>query len=300
VQKSLPPIESLQCFLAAAATNNFKRAARTCHLSPSAFGQRIRQLEAHLDASLFERTTRRVELTNAGKRLLPAVTKALRSIDDLHALAHDSSQVVPRTLTVGTRHELGVSWLSPMLYQLEESVPGLTLHLYFGSGTEFWERLESGRIDAAVSSARLPSRRFAFQQLHEERYWMVAATALLQKQPIRDVRSLTKHLLVDTNPGLPLTRYWLDATPEHTHAQFQDARYLGTIAAVRDHVVRGQGVAVLPEYFVRQHVKAGTLKRLFPRKKLLSDHFRLVYLPENVDAAVIKKLAATMRKTPLQ
>lgn len=297
--QSLPPIESLECFVAAARSESFRQAARTLHLSPSAFGQRIRQLEEHLSVLLFERTTRKVALTSAGSRLLPQIADALAVIAELPYQAHDTDEVVPRTLTIGTRHELGLSWLNPMLMRLEKSIPGLTLHLYFGSGTEFWERLESGAIDVAVSSARLPPRRFAFEQIHEERYCMVASQKFMKRRTVDTYSSLVDQLLVDSNADLPLARYWLDADPKRARLQFENVRYLGTIAAVRDFVLRREGVAVLPEYFVRADLKAGRLLQLFGKKKLLSDHFRLVYLPKRRDESTIQALAAAMRKEPL-
>jgi DNA-binding transcriptional LysR family regulator len=300
VQYDLPPIESLECFAAAAATGNFRKAAQRVHLSASAFGQRIRQLEDYLQVRLFERTTRQVHLSEAGQRLLPTITEMLARMTELPEMARDTSGIVPRSLTVGTRHELGISWLTPAIRDLEDLIPGLTLHLYFGSGTEFWELLEARQIDAVVTSARLPSRRFAFERLHEERYVMVASSRLARRDKLRTVEDLRSQVLVDSNPSLPLARYWLDAEPDRAHLQFGDFRYLGTIAAIRDFVLRGSGVAVLPEYFVNRDIRAGRLKRLFSRKKVLSDHFRLVYLPGCREAALVQSLAAELRKMPLR
>jgi hypothetical protein len=58
-------LESLRCFVHAAAELSFRVAAKACALSPAAFGDRIRRLEEDLGAPLFERTTRKVTLTAA-------------------------------------------------------------------------------------------------------------------------------------------------------------------------------------------------------------------------------------------
>jgi DNA-binding transcriptional LysR family regulator len=113
--QNLPPVEALECFVAGARLMNFRRAAQSVSLSPSAFGQRIRQLEEYLGVEVFERTTRRVALSEAGQRVLPEIRKTLDSISTLPGLARDTSEVIPRSLTIGTRHELGLSWLYPML-----------------------------------------------------------------------------------------------------------------------------------------------------------------------------------------
>jgi DNA-binding transcriptional LysR family regulator len=155
--------------------------------------------------------------------------------------------------------------------------------------------LEEGQIDAAVTSARLPPRRFAFEELHQERYYMVGT------QGIRSLTTLAKHLLVDCDPSLPLTRYWLDASSDNANFEFREVRYLGTIAAVREFLLRDkQAVAVLPAYFVENDIRKGRLKRLFPKARLLSDHFRLVYRHNRNDAYVIQQVAAEMRARPLR
>ena len=63
-------LESLRCFVSAAQNLNFGRAARAVRLSASAFSERISRLEEELGVSLFERSTRQVQLSVAGRVLL--------------------------------------------------------------------------------------------------------------------------------------------------------------------------------------------------------------------------------------
>ena len=60
----------------------------------------------------------------------------------------------PMELALGTRHELGLSWIVPMLGLLEREHPHLTLDLYFSSGPDLELRVRSGEIDCAVTSRR--------------------------------------------------------------------------------------------------------------------------------------------------
>lgn len=298
--QSLPPIESLECFLVASSRLNFAKAASSINLSPAAFGQRIRQLEEYVGNALFIRTTRTVELTAAGERLIPKVEAILDSASSLPALARDEGVVVERSMTIGTRHELGLSWLTPLLPRLERAVPGLTLHLHFGSGDGIVGGVEEGSLDAAVCSIRLSDSKFAFELLHEESYQLVGSPKLLDDHPIPNLGALVDHTLIDTNAALPLARYWLDADAERMHLQFQRLRYLGTIGAIRSLVLRGLGVAVLPSYFVGRDLKSGRLMPILPKKKVLTDHFRLLYSSKSRDTEVFATLAHVMRDTPLR
>src|SRR5688500_15413615 len=113
-----PPValslETLRCFAEAARLLNFRAAARAVALSPAAFGQRIRQAEEEVDARLFHRTTRAVVLTEAGLKLLPHAQRALSAFDDCHQALRTDATPANLELVLGTRHELGLSWILPM------------------------------------------------------------------------------------------------------------------------------------------------------------------------------------------
>src|SRR5439155_249098 len=116
---SMPPyLESLRCFEAAAALLNFRVAANTVALSPAAFGERIKRLEDQLEAPLFVRTTRRVALTPAGQRLVPHVRRLLADAERCAEIVHEHAAPSPYALAIGTRFELGLSWLTPALKPL--------------------------------------------------------------------------------------------------------------------------------------------------------------------------------------
>lgn len=286
--------------MAAAGTLNFRSAASEVHLSPAAFGQRIRQLEEFLGVPLFVRTTRKVSLSDAGRRLVPKARSILESVADLIPLAHDQDVIVERNITIGTRHELGLSWLTPLIPELEKAVPGVIVHLRFSDGAELLRLVAKGEIDAAVSSTRLADRRFAFELLHEEEYQLVASDKLVEKQNITSVESLVDQPLIDANSSLPLARYWLDADKERAHLQFETLRFMGTIGAIREVVLRGQGVAVLPSYFIKKDIEEGRLQALFSDKKLLSDNFRLLFARNSRQFSVFEKFAEIMRDCPLR
>ena len=114
---ALPNLESISCFLAAARTLNFRAAAKTGALTPAAFGKRIKQLEAQLGCRLFERSTRHVTLTPNGEAMLPEARALLHTAN---RCVHAGRGSADRTdcLSIGTRYELGLSWLVPMLTDL--------------------------------------------------------------------------------------------------------------------------------------------------------------------------------------
>ncbi len=297
---SLPSLESLRCFDAAARLLRFRAAAKAVALTPAAFGHRIRQLEEELGVRLFERTTRSVRLTSAGLSLVPHARACLESAAACARAARGELAPPATDLLVGTRHELGISWLTPSLRTIGEAHPGLTLHLYFGSGPDILLRVRTLEIDCAVTSSRLADPMLEALPLHEEHYAFVAAPGLLRESPLRRAEDARRHTLIDASPELPLFGYFRDAAGDVERLAFARVLRIGTIGAIRELVLQGEGVAVLPRYLVRDDLTQKTLVRVFPRVTPVHDWFRLVYRRDDPRRAIYEALATTLTRIPLR
>jgi DNA-binding transcriptional LysR family regulator len=296
----LPSIESLRCFTAAAKLLNFRAAARSVALTPAAFGQRIKQLEEQLGAPLFQRTTRSVRLTESGLALLPAAERTLLAAAECVRSGSEGRSLVPMDVTLGTRHELGLSWILPQLDALTKAQPWLRLHLYFGSGADILMRVRSMEIECAVTSSLLTDPKLDSLRLHREDYVFVGATALLDKKPLEKAKHAEAHTLLDTDVGLSLFRYFRDAPGGGDHLRFGSVMRLGTIEAIRLRVLAHAGIAVLPEYVVRKDIASGRLTKILPNVALISDWFRLVFRIDDPRRSIYEQMAAQMSEVPLK
>ncbi|GAA0453318.1 LysR family transcriptional regulator [Streptomyces sp. NPDC046215] len=142
-------IRQLRYFLTVAEELHFGRAAERLHIVQSAVSQQIRRLERELDAELFDRTTRSVRLTEAGRRLLPharevlaARSRALAAIDDLRAERAG-------TLRLGTSSGLGAR-LDTILAAFARLAPRAELELVTGTTDDRLKRVRSGELDATL------------------------------------------------------------------------------------------------------------------------------------------------------
>jgi LysR family transcriptional regulator, glycine cleavage system transcriptional activator len=300
ILKTLPDIESLRCFIEAANHLNFRAAARVVGITPAALGQRIRKLEAEFEQSLFERNTRKVIITEAGLALLPVALKTVEAANECIRAASGNLEPVPIDMTIGTRHELGLSWIVPMLPTLEETFPGVTFHLYFGSGQDLERQVHSGAIDCAVSSRRITDPKFNAFRLHPEDYVFVGSKELLDRQPIELHVDTASHVILDTGADLSLFRYWRDAPGGSDSLNFLRLRELGTIAAIKSLVLNGQGIAVLPLYLVQKELDDGALRVILPEIKPLNDYFKLIYRNDDRRQALYQTLASLMATIPLR
>ena len=289
-------LDSLRCFDAAATALNFRAAAGRVHISPAAFSDRMQRLEEHLGVELFVRTTRLVELTDAGRRLLPLAREVLAGEGRLLSAVRSPAKPSAFELYLGTRFELGLSWLCPSLKPLERAHPERTIHLYNGDSPDLLARLERGDLDAVIASARLTSPRLTYAALHPEEYLLVSSRPCLKRR--EEARELT---LVDVSRDLPLFRYFLDALPDAEPWPFARVEFMGGIGNIRRRILDGPGrVAVVPSYFIRDDLAKKRLVRVMPRIRLRSDTFRLIWRTGHPRAAQLLQLAEELRLCPLR
>lgn len=296
----LPSIESLRCFAAAARLLNFRAAARAVALTPAALGQRIQRLEDELDVRLFQRTTRSVTLTEGGLALLPVAERCLTAARDCVRAARGETGPPPMELTIGTRQELGMSWIVPQLDRLAQRFPTIDFNLYFGSGPDLMLRVRGLEIDCAVTSSRFTDPKLDAVRLHREDYIFVGATSLLKARPFSCEEHAADHTLLDVGAGLPLFRYLRDAMGGGDRLHFRRIMRLGGTEAIRARVLAGAGVAVLPRYLVKKDLAARSMRRILPAIEPLHDWFRLIFRADDARRSVYESLAATMIEVPLR
>ena len=295
----LPSVESLRCFTAAAKFLNFRAASRAVALTPAAFGQRIKQLEDQLGAQLFVRTTRSVRLSTAGLALLPAAQRALISMEECTRAVNATGTLPPMDLVLGTRHELGLSWILPQIDRLKELFPTVEIHLYFGSGPDLVNRVRNMQIDCAVTSTRLADPKLEALRLHREDYVFVGSPALLAKNKFDDPEDAKNHTLIEISDDLALFRYWRDSA-KGVALEFAKLGRFGTIEAIRQRILAGAGVGVIPKYLVQPDLDAKRLKIILPKIVALHDYFRLVVRADDARRSVFDALAKALAEEPLR
>src|SRR5450830_1315183 len=162
----------LEAFGALVQTRHFTRAAERCHLSQSAFSQKIRRLEAAVGARLFERSTRQVSLTPEGELLAQEVLRLEQELQQalgrLQALAGLQAGRVA-VAAVSSKEKV---WLPGLVAEWRQRHPQvqLTLHDTLAQGAT--TLLREGRVDFALTAGG-DLREFDTEVLCTEPYWLV-------------------------------------------------------------------------------------------------------------------------------
>jgi DNA-binding transcriptional LysR family regulator len=142
-------IRQLRYFRTVAEDLHFGRAAERLHIVQSAVSQQLRRLERELGVDLFDRTTRTVRLTDAGRRLLPHAKEVLAAVSRARAAVDGLRAERARTVRLGTSSGLGAR-LDTILAEFGRLAPEATIELVTGATEERLKAVRSGELDAAL------------------------------------------------------------------------------------------------------------------------------------------------------
>ncbi|GAA0355002.1 transcriptional regulator GcvA [Bowmanella denitrificans] len=149
LSRLLPGTGSLRILDAAARHLNFTRAAEEVGLTPAAVSYQIKEIEGRLGVVLFERTSRSIKVSEAGKPLLTAVAEVLALLDK--AIAEITAPQANNVLQVSLPARLATNWLMPKLADFKQLHPEIQLALDI---TDDVRDLVPGGPDVAIRFGR--------------------------------------------------------------------------------------------------------------------------------------------------
>lgn len=159
----------LKAFLLTARHQSFSRAAEQLFITQSGMSVLIRELEDQLGFRLFDRTTRRVTLTEFGTRFLPIADRSLLELETAAANIGRSASVANRRLTLGAMPLIAGRLLPAAIGEYARRDPGLEIVLRDASRGRLIEMVSSGELDMALGSFLEPMpgvRRVSLHRFH--------------------------------------------------------------------------------------------------------------------------------------
>ncbi|MBC5768505.1 LysR family transcriptional regulator [Ramlibacter albus] len=243
----------LEAFLALAQAQHFTRAAERCHLSQSAFSQKIARIEAVAGVALFERSTRHVTLTPEGEVFAEEVRRIQQDLQ--HALAHLQDLATRRIgkVAVAALPSVAAMWMPLAIARYRQAHPSIRVELFDVLATGGLAMLREGRVDIAITAGG-DLREFDVTELKSERFYL----ACKPEHPLARKRSVALsqlqgeafvHLARNSS-----VRQHLEGAGVSAAADALEVEHLATVAAL---VAQGIGISVVPELTLFHFERAG-------------------------------------------
>jgi DNA-binding transcriptional LysR family regulator len=240
-------LRQLRYLEAVARHRHFTRAASELHVAQSALSHQIRRLEAELGAELLARTTRSVELTEAGELAVARARGALAEADALREGIDELRGLVRGSVAIGALRPSGAVDVPALLADFNRRHPGIEIEFREGTVAEMTDALLGGEIDASFALEASPwpggiaSLRLSFEELVVA---MSPGHELAGSKPL-PIRSLDGRELIAFRRGSAVRRAQ-DEALERAGTSVRIVLEGSNETLVRALVAQGFGPAVIP------------------------------------------------------
>lgn len=259
------PFRGIAIFLQVVQAGSFTQAAERLDMSKSGVAKSINRLEDRLGIQLLQRTTRRLSLTDEGRRFSDGCQRALAELESAQAQVTTQRQTLAGRLRIALPMVFGRRWVQPALLEIATLHPELELDVNL---TDRRVDLVEDGIDLVIRIGPLQdSTTLVAKPLGVQRTALVAHPDYLTRHGSpHTLDDLQRHACITLGSGGQARPWYL--LDRHGHSQTLAVRGrlgLNHSEAILDAALAGHGIALLPDWLVAKHLNSGHLKRVLPR-----------------------------------
>ena len=266
---NLPDLEGLAIFAKVVDMRSFAGAAAELNLSKATVSKAVSRLEARLGTRLFNRTSRRLALTDAGRQLSARAAHILAEAEAAEDDARAQSSTPRGLVRLAVPMSFGVLHVAPLIAEFLGSYPEVTIELHLSDAIV---DLIGDGYDAAIRIGALPDSSLVARRLCDTQRYLVGSPAYLKKhaRPNHPLQLADHACLGYTYAIGPET--WRFTTKDGKSASVRPSGPLrvNNGEAMIPALIAGIGLGVLPEFIVRDALADGRLQRLLPEWTLAS------------------------------
>ncbi|BAT59417.1 HTH-type transcriptional regulator GltC [Variibacter gotjawalensis] len=242
----------LQIFLTLAQEKSFTRAAARCGLSQSAFSTRVSSLEHALGAKLFDRTTRRVELTADGEVFEPFAHQLFADLSDIVEVFRDRAARRRGRVAIAALPSVAAGWMPTIISRLAAQHPNIQVMLRDEVSETCVSLVRSGDVDlglTTIGSAEDLERKL----VATDRFYLVCQRGhpLLARRKISP-SDIAAHPFIHLTRNSSVRRVIDTAFEGMELKDAREANYMATVAAM---VEAGLGVTIVPSLSLHQFAR---------------------------------------------
>ncbi len=252
-------IKHLRMVSTIAKTQNMTKAADKLYLSQSALSQQLKDIEGKLNATLFNRTRKKMLLTPIGKLILKKAEQVIETLEDTELEIAKMVSGDQGELKVGTQCIFCYKWLPFVMGKFQHKFP--KIEFVIGNSNNMFEELESGKFDFVITGAPVDDEHFTHLPLFEDHMVCImpndhplTAKSYVDFEDCTGV-SLITHSEKENNKFFELTFKPLGIEPRQYMTVSQPQ-------AIIEMVSSGFGIGFFPEWAVKSAIDSKVLTAL--------------------------------------
>jgi DNA-binding transcriptional LysR family regulator len=258
-------VTQLRTFVAVVDHHSFSEAARLLGVSQPAVTMQIQALEADMGATLLDRGYRKVEVTEAGRALLPHARKILAEIEAAHTSLEALSDTVTGRLTIAASTTPGQYVLPRLLGSFLAEYPEVGVTLRVHDTTEVVEHVEGGTADLGMTGAEVHGARVHYEQLGSDDLVLICPAghpmASREKLAFGDLTG-EPFIVRESGSGTRMAAEDMIRRSGVDPAELEVVMELGTNEAIVSAVEGGMGLGIVSEQVARKAIDLGTVAEI--------------------------------------
>ncbi|MEZ8117006.1 LysR substrate-binding domain-containing protein [Vibrio splendidus] len=277
--------DDLEMVLTVVDAGGFSAAAEALDVQVAKVSRSVSKVESQLGVSIFNRTTRRVELTEEGRQFVDSVRVGLQMIQSAEEEIVSRGELPKGRLRVDAASPFVFHQLVPLVQSFKEAYPDIELELTSNEG--FVDLLEK-RTDVAIRIGKLSDSTLHARPLGKSLLHIVASPGYLAKRGLpTKPEDLSSHQIVGF-AGNKVLNHWplpnqSDVAPTVTASNGETVRQL---------VLAGNGIACLSGFMVQEDIAAGRLVPILEQDKLANTDRERVNAVYYKSSSVSKRISA--------
>jgi DNA-binding transcriptional LysR family regulator len=260
----------ITCFVAAAEHLSFVQAAAATGFTASTITRKISRLESLLKLRLFERTTRKVMLTEAGRLYFEKCTEALDRLDEADQLIEVMNSEPRGLFRLSLPVALGNRHLSRAVLEFQELYRDIVVEANL---SDDYVDLIDGGYDAAIRIGHLPNSTLIIRKIANNRRILVAAPGYLERTGWpQHPDDLIQHNCISFSRYSAEGRVWnLGSDKEECSVNIAGNFVSDSSEAIYHAVLRGHGIGLVATYICMDDVQSGLVQQVLPEWRSLPD-----------------------------
>ena len=247
-------LRHLKYFLAVAEELNFTKAAEKLFISQPPLSRQIMELEDELQAKLFIRNNKKVELTEAGKYFEKEVKAIFQNLEQISTKTKKIAENVSGEFRIAYISSIYSSVISELIQYLKEQFPYVNFKLFEISTTKQIEALEKGKINLGIIRSPIKSPKIKSQLWFRDGFSVVFNKKLIKINSEKDIQNLENETFVFFNKDyaphyhevlLELCAFY-GFTPKIIH----EANNINSIVQL---VKNGLGISIVPSNIAKNN-----------------------------------------------